>query len=111
MILKFFIKILNKLARVIFFAQGHFFVCSPLYPSQCKLSWGDGIVSSNEKWDDGNIISGDGCSASWTVEDNYSCSGQSSVWKISIVASSTQSAVSSSFQGTIGVGNKIKRNF
>ena len=68
------------------------------------MSWGDGVVSSNEKWDDGNFISGDGCSASWTVEDNYSCSGQPSVWKISIVASSTQSAVASTFQTTLGVG-------
>ena len=62
------------------------------------------MVSSNEKWDDGNFISGDGCSASWTVEDNYSCSGQPSAWKISIVASSTQSAVASTFQTTLGVG-------
>jgi len=40
--------------------------------SSCLLICGDGIVAS-EACDDGNVLSGDGCSSSCTVEDNYNC--------------------------------------
>ena len=32
---------------------------------------GDGYRISQEKWDDGNNISGDGCSSTWTIESFY----------------------------------------
>jgi cysteine-rich repeat protein len=37
------------------------------------------VLSSGEGCDDGNTASGDGCSSSCSVEDNYACSGQPSV--------------------------------
>ena len=49
--------------------------------------WGDGIrFNSNiTYWDYGNLINGDGCSSTWTVEYKYICKGGSSylmnTWK------------------------------
>ena len=43
--------------------------------SQCITKVGDGIRAGGEKWDDGNIKDGDGCSSSCVVEDGYKCSG------------------------------------
>jgi cysteine-rich repeat protein len=40
---------------------------------------GDGVVSGNEECDDGNTTSGDGCSATCTVEAGYTCTGSPSV--------------------------------
>lgn len=35
---------------------------------------GDGYFQPNtEKCDDGNLITGDGCSTTCTIEDNYAC--------------------------------------
>jgi cysteine-rich repeat protein len=42
----------------------------------CLLVCGDGRVIT-EDCDDGNILSGDGCSPNCTVEADYSCSGGS----------------------------------
>ena len=81
------------------------YVWSSSYPSQCKLSWGDGIINTNEQCDDKNIISGDGCSLSWIIEENYSWNGQPSVWQISVVVSSSQVAIGSTFQTIFGVCN------
>ena len=39
---------------------------------------GDCYRISQEKWDDGNNISGDGCSSTWTIESFYKWSGGSS---------------------------------
>ena len=39
---------------------------------------GNGIVSSLEKCDDGNLAAGDGCSATCTIETGYSCTGSPS---------------------------------
>ena len=38
---------------------------------------GDGYRISQEKWDDGNNINGDGCSLKWTIESFYKWSGGS----------------------------------
>jgi len=43
------------------------------------LTCGDGLVDPGEQCDDGNRVSGDGCSASCTVEPCRTCSGQPSV--------------------------------
>ena len=44
----------------------------------CIYKCGDGFKVSEEKWDDGNTISGDGCSSDCiTIESNYLCSGGS----------------------------------
>src|SRR5262249_434979 len=40
---------------------------------------GDGLVVGNEACDDGNAASGDGCSATCTVEHGFNCVGQPSV--------------------------------
>jgi cysteine-rich repeat protein len=34
---------------------------------------GDGILTSNEAWDDDNIIDQDGCSSLWTLEPGFNC--------------------------------------
>lgn len=44
-------------------------------PSVC----GDGIRSGTESCDDGNVHSGDGCSASCTIEAGWSCTGSPTV--------------------------------
>ena len=49
--------------------------------SSLKDTWkeicGDGIRlnSNTTHWDDGNLINGDGCSSTWTVESGSSCTG------------------------------------
>ena len=43
--------------------------------------WGNGYRSGNELWDDGNLVSGDGWSESWKVEDGFTWSGGSSIQK------------------------------
>ena len=51
--------------------------------------WGDGFTTSTETCDDGNTINGDGCSSTWTVEDNSfwinSSSSTTSVCQICIL--------------------------
>ena len=47
---------------------------------------GDGYIISQEKWDDGNNISGDGCSSTWTIESFYKWSGCSSLAKDTCIA-------------------------
>jgi len=43
--------------------------------SLCNVVRGDGFrVSGNEACDDGNLVSGDGCSASMTIEIGFNCS-------------------------------------
>ena len=46
--------------------------------------WGDGLVYGSEEWDDGNKVSGDGWSSTWTVGKRYIWTGGSttskSVW-------------------------------
>lgn len=45
-----------------------------------KAGCGDGILLSTEECDDGNTVSGDGCSASCTIESGFQCSsGQPSL--------------------------------
>ena len=49
--------------------------------------WGDGSrFNKNETyWDDGNLVSGDGCSMTWEVEKRWNCVGGTNtiadVWK------------------------------
>ena len=38
-------------------------------------TWGDGLRTLNEQWDDSNTQNGDGCSSKWVVEKGYICSG------------------------------------
>ena len=44
-------------------------------PAAC----GDGVTSAPEQCDDSNTVSGDGCSASCTIEDGYDCTGSPSI--------------------------------
>jgi len=37
--------------------------------------WGDGLKLGYLEWDDGNMISGDGCSKYWIIESGYTCIG------------------------------------
>ena len=43
--------------------------------TQCITKWGDGFRKGSEKWDDGNLIDGDGWTSQWIVEDGYACVG------------------------------------
>jgi cysteine-rich repeat protein len=43
-----------------------------------KAGCGDKLVTGTETCDDGNVIAGDGCSASCLIETGYDCSGQPS---------------------------------
>jgi cysteine-rich repeat protein len=45
----------------------------------CQPLCGDGLIVGNEACDDGNAVSGEGCSSTCTVEVFYTCSGQPSV--------------------------------
>ena len=47
---------------------------------------GDGYRISQEKWDDGNNISGDGCSSTWIIEPSFIWSGGSSSIKDTCIA-------------------------
>ncbi len=51
---------------------------------------GDGIIECGEKCDDGNTVSGDGCSATMQVEPCYTCTGQPSVCTPIVCAASDQ---------------------
>ncbi|MDI3290033.1 DVUA0089 family protein [Polyangium sp. 15x6] len=44
---------------------------------------GDGILAGSEVCDDGNLTSGDGCSASCVIEQGYQCAGSPSVCALS----------------------------
>lgn len=44
-------------------------------PSICKFKCGNGVRDSPEQCDDGNSISGDGCSMNCKVEMGFSCGG------------------------------------
>ena len=48
----------------------------PSSPTKWVIQWGDAIRMGTEVWDDGNTVSGDGCSADWsTIEPGFICSG------------------------------------
>lgn len=53
--------------------------CEAGDPTDCKTTCGDGITADVETCDDGNTDAGDGCSATCTVEDGYTCTGTPSV--------------------------------
>lgn len=53
-------------------------IVDPFLATPC----GDGVVNSTEDCDDGNTLSGDGCSATCSVESGWSCSGQPSTCTI-----------------------------
>ena len=46
-------------------------------PTLWVSKWGDGIRVNTETWDDGNLISGDGCSSVCTIESGFAWSGGS----------------------------------
>lgn len=46
----------------------------PAAGGSCTTKCGDGLVLGNEECDDGNAVSGDGCSSDCRVEDGFSCS-------------------------------------
>ena len=49
-------------------------------PDVCREICSNGIRFNSDPtyWDDGNLIDGDGCSSSWSVEYDFTCSGGSS---------------------------------
>ena len=49
----------------------------------CIEIWGDGIncVKTNNNWDDGNNVDGDGCTKNWSVEPGYIWIGGSKATK------------------------------
>ena len=51
------------------------YTCSGNNPTTCLLLCGNGVNDSPETCDDSNIIAGDGCSASCTIEPGYQCPG------------------------------------
>ena len=57
---------------------------------------GDGQITSTENWEDGNAVSGDGCSSTCAIEDNYiwnySTSLSKSVWESWYYVSWTQNS-------------------
>lgn len=44
-------------------------------PSHCTSKCGDCLIASDEVCDDGNTLSGDGCSDTCTIETGYECQG------------------------------------
>jgi cysteine-rich repeat protein len=52
---------------------------SCLVQSEAPDICGDGVVTPDENCDDGNTISGDGCSANCTIEAGFACNGSPSV--------------------------------
>ena len=42
---------------------------------------GDGRIFGTTEWDDGNLVDGDGCSSTWTIEIGHQCIGGSSTSK------------------------------
>ncbi len=62
-------------------ASGSLPLSSPLQVTltETAASCGDGVLTGGEACDDGNMGSGDGCSATCQVEPGYSCAGQPSL--------------------------------
>ena len=48
---------------------------------QWSTDWGNGKRDGTEEWDDGNNMSSDGWSSSWTIESGYAWTGGSSTTK------------------------------
>ena len=50
-------------------------------PSVCSENWGDGItiIHNSVKWDDGNVVNGDGCSSTCSIESGWRWVGGSSI--------------------------------
>jgi cysteine-rich repeat protein len=46
---------------------------------EALASCGNGVIDAGEQCDDGNIVSGDGCSTTCTIESGWTCAGQPSV--------------------------------
>eukprot|EP00727_Mastigamoeba_balamuthi_P009485 m51a1_g5159 hypothetical protein (1839) ;mRNA; f:100789-108596 len=44
-------------------------------PSSCHEVCGNGVVTESERCDDGNVVSGDGCNSTCTVEHGWKCTG------------------------------------
>ncbi|MEO5729012.1 MAG: DVUA0089 family protein, partial [Byssovorax sp.] len=44
-------------------------------PSVCSTTCGDGVKAGIEACDDGNVVAGDGCSATCTVQSGFTCAG------------------------------------
>ncbi|MFH1310899.1 MAG: hypothetical protein ABIH65_00655, partial [Nanoarchaeota archaeon] len=51
-------------------------ICNSI--GQCVFC-GNGVINTGESCDDGNFVSGDGCSSTCTVENNWFCVGEPSV--------------------------------
>jgi cysteine-rich repeat protein len=58
-------------------------------PPVASATCGNGIVEFGEQCDDGNTLSGDGCSATCQVQVGWSCSGSPSTCGIPCVANSS----------------------
>ena len=46
-------------------------------PSTCVQVCGDGVKTSSEQCDDGNLVSLDGCSSTCTIESGWTCGATS----------------------------------
>ena len=65
----------NSIDAWSFWSSG-FYQNDPLNPTTCITHWGDGKRAGNEKWDDANIIDGDGWKGDWSsVEPSWVWSG------------------------------------
>jgi len=79
-----------------------------LAQAQVAATCGNGLLEPGEECDDGNVISGDGCSATCTVEAGYACSGSPSVCMPVPAAGAgtdntmTESCVNATWPGCIG---------
>jgi cysteine-rich repeat protein len=80
---------------------------SATIPDNCSEIWGDGVLFSpkEDKWDDGNMQDGDGCSNSCIIEKDWECTyiyGSTSVWtKMEVVPTAVvQAAVGAAMIGS-----------
>ncbi len=81
--------------------------CSDIIPI---ASCGDGAVAGAEACDDGNTVSGDGCSAACAVEAGYTCSGSPSTCTAGGTIGTCVGYYYNNCDSTDGCGNKKDTN-
>ena len=84
---------------------------SPYTINSAATVWGDGKRTGVETWDDGNVISGDGWSSTWTVESGFTWTGGSSsskdICSIIFFITAQEAAAAKSTQAAIGAGASV----
>jgi len=73
-LLLFFLAVFFCVAVCLFFTDFLLRLSEPVSVRETFRVCGDGIVSLGEECDDGNFVSGDGCSAVCEVESDFFCS-------------------------------------